>query len=325
MDATNIKPFREGKLMGLISEKGEVVLPPAYDKIDPFFGCLARVTHEGKQGLIDPNGRLALGELFPKVSVRPWGKKRKYIYIISNGKRKGFILNGTNRFSGFRFDSIGPLCDGRALVSLKHHFGYIDEEGRIVIPSKYLQAENFTRGRAFVVYKKGVKCIDTDGNTLKLEDDPFLTCLRPVPELSYFPTYDNPKDELFIPLRALKFDDRKNWEKYKLLGYDTVFFGRDGYIFYFYNTKTMLKEIWGVVDIQMVTHDTFLTFASILPEGYEKSINTVGVRNTFGEEILPEVFNDVSYESSGKFRVSMPNWSGYILPSGVFVHNKKSR
>ncbi|KAA0245296.1 MAG: WG repeat-containing protein, partial [Chlorobiota bacterium] len=109
MDAIHIHPFREGNLTGLRSESGEVVLPPTYERIDPFFGSYAKIVHEGKQGLIDRKGRLALGELFDSVTVRPWGRRIKYIYMISSEGKKGLIPDGTNRFSGFRFDTIGHL------------------------------------------------------------------------------------------------------------------------------------------------------------------------------------------------------------------------
>lgn len=321
MDAVQIHPFREGNLTGLRSGSGEVVLPPTYERIDPFFGSYAKIVHDGKQGLIDRKGRLALGKLFDSVTVRPWGRKIKYIYIITSDGKKGFIPDGTNRFSGFRFDIIGHLVDGRAIVSNERRFGFIDEEGSIAVPLRYFEVENFLNGRATVVGKKGWECIDPHGNPLQQEDDPFIPLLKPHPVCWYLPTYDDPEGQHFIPLRWRKFLDPGAWNKYRELTPGTVWFARGAYEFYLYNTAGRLQILDDVTNFEMISHDLMQTYGSkYFPES--GSANLTGVRNIFGEVIIPEAFQDLSYYS-GQFRVEMGGCNRYLLPSGVFVYDKK--
>lgn len=322
MKSTNVIPFREGKLSGLRSTAGEVVLPPTYERIDPFFGSLAKITHQEKQGLIDRKGRLALEELFDSVTVRPWGREIKFIYIISSGGKKGFIPDGTNRFSGFRFDSIGHLVDGRAIVSRDRRFGFIDEEGSLAVPLRYFEAENFLNGRATVVDRKGLKCIDPSGNQLQPEDDPFIPLLKPHPECWFLPTYDDPESENFIPLRWRKFLDPGDWNRYRELTPGTVWFGRGAYEFYLYNTTGRLQILDHVTNFEMISHDMMQTYGSKYFPGWGSSTNLTGVRNIFGEVIIPEAFQDLSHYS-GRFRCRIAGSDFYILPGGVIVRDQK--
>lgn len=321
MDTIRIQTYSDGKLMGLKTPSGEVVLPPTYGRIDPFFGSLAKIVHEGKQGLIDRKGRLALGELFTSVTVRPWGRKIKYIYIITSNGKKGFIPDGTNRFSGFRFDSVGHLSDGRAIVSNERMFGYIDEEGMLAVPLRYFEVENFLNGRATVVDRKGLKCIDRFGNEMQPEDDPFIPLLKPHPECWHLPVYDDPEQDFFIPLRWRKFLDPGDWDKYRELTPDTVWFGRGDFDFYLYNTAGRLQILDHVTNFEMISHDMMKTY------GFKSfktgsSAELTGVRNIFGEVIIPEAFQYLSYYD-GKFRSRIGKTDFCILPSGVIVHDQK--
>ena len=321
MGKPNVYPFRDGRLMGLKDGDGKVVLTPTYDRIDPYFGSFAKIIHEGKQGLIDRKGRLALGTLFTSVAVRPWGKTIKYIYLITSGTKKGFILDGTNRFSGFRFESVGHLIEGRAIVSRKRRFGYIDEEGRVIVSLQYFKVENFLNGKANVIDKEGLKSIDPQGDQLQPEDNPFIPLLKPQPECTSIPVYDDPEAVGFTPLRWRKFRDKESWDEYLQLTPDSVWFGRSDNHLYFFNTAGMLKIFDWILNFQMISRDLLLTFGSKFVPGKATNVDVFGVRNIFGDVIIPEVFPEINYYE-GKFRVDAGGIKMYLHPNGVFVQDE---
>lgn len=321
MITKNVHPFKEGELAGLKDESGEMVLPPAYERIDPFFGSFAKVIHRGKQGLIDRKGRLALGGLFNSVTIHPWGENIKYVYIIASEKKKGFILDGTNRFSGFRFDFIGHLVEDRAIVSRDRRFGYIDEDGRVAVPLQFFEAENCLNGGAAVIDREGLKFINPKGDSLQHEDDPFIPLLKSHPECDCIPAYDDPEETGFTPLRPAKFREKKDWEMYSQLTPDSVWFGRSDNYLYFYNKTGKLHEFKGMVNFLMISHDLLLTVGSKYNSENGSTDQVAGVRNIFGEVVIPEVFAEISYED-GRFKVYDGSRSMYLLQNGVFVPEK---
>ncbi|MDP8079960.1 WG repeat-containing protein [Phocoenobacter skyensis] len=54
-------------------------------------------------------------------------------------------------FQDIKYDNIHPFYNGLALVEKDNKFGYINSDGDIVIPIKYVWATRFHNGRAFVV------------------------------------------------------------------------------------------------------------------------------------------------------------------------------
>ncbi|KAA0244104.1 MAG: hypothetical protein EDM75_15725, partial [Chlorobiota bacterium] len=90
---------------------------------------------------------------------------------------------------------------------------------------------------------------------------------------------------------------------------------------YLYNTAGRLQILDHVTNFEMISHDLMQTYGSkYFPES--GSANLTGVRNIFGEVIIPEAFQDLSYYS-GRFRVRVKGRDMYLRPSGVFVDDKK--
>ncbi len=66
------------------------------------------------------------------------------------GGKCGFIdLNGALIVKP-HFAWLGILAEGLALYNQDWKFGYMDKTGRIVIPARFLDAHNFSQGRALV-------------------------------------------------------------------------------------------------------------------------------------------------------------------------------
>ena len=71
----DILPFREGKLWGLASEKGEILVKPQYNYIDFAYGetntNLFAVFDKGKWGVIDKKGKIIVPIQFWRVNILP--------------------------------------------------------------------------------------------------------------------------------------------------------------------------------------------------------------------------------------------------------------
>ena len=61
----------------------------------------------------------------------------------------------------YNYDRIGDFKEGLAIVSLNGKFGYINEDGKEVIPPIYNVASPFHKGLAEVKFKNTLRIIDT--------------------------------------------------------------------------------------------------------------------------------------------------------------------
>jgi hypothetical protein len=58
------------------------------------------------------------------------------------------------------------FAGGLARFQLDDLFGYLDKSGRMAIPNRYDDAQDFDHGLARVVTKSGLAYIDTKGNVV---------------------------------------------------------------------------------------------------------------------------------------------------------------
>ncbi len=71
--------------------------------------------------------------------------------------------SGACRLDCRGYSYVGPFCDGRAVVCRKELFGFIDSEGKPVVPLRYAFASNFREGLAVVRVNGKFGYIDTEG------------------------------------------------------------------------------------------------------------------------------------------------------------------
>lgn len=163
---------------GFIDQKGRVVVPFMYDDIGCFSEELVRVKKDGKWGFVDEQGKEVIPCQFDgafdftedRAGVC---KEDKWCYIDRNGQTiepfyydwKDFYKTHkkfcANAFSNFmkrlgenpRSDEAlelakshhfcGTFCEGLAAVEDFGKYGFIDEQGREVIPPQFLSVTNF--------------------------------------------------------------------------------------------------------------------------------------------------------------------------------------
>lgn len=151
-------PFRlqDGTKWGYIGDGGRTVIEPRYEYAEEFQpNGLAVVQREGRSGLIDSTG---------KEIVKP-----AYAYIgeFSQGRApasddKGYLLidESGKPLTGRRYQYLNALREGRALFAKDmegtgYRYGYLDRNGREVIPAQYEDAHDFQGGKALVKLRPG--------------------------------------------------------------------------------------------------------------------------------------------------------------------------
>ena len=122
---------------GLINNRGEIIIPPKFDFIKPVKNGMTVFVKNGKYGVISP---------LTRKSTEP-----KYKNLL-------YFSDGLCRYRKFTEE------DRRMYTSSE--CGFIDINGREVIPATYGSAEPFKNGQA-IVYNRNLKNkIDTEGNLL---------------------------------------------------------------------------------------------------------------------------------------------------------------
>lgn len=125
---------------GLINNRGEIIIPPKFDFIKPVKNGMTVFVKDGKYGVISP---------LTRKSTVP-----KYKNLL-------YFTDGLCRYRKFTEEDIRMY---RMYTSSK--CGFIDINGREVIPAAYSSAEPFRNGQAIVYNHNFKNKIDTEGNLL---------------------------------------------------------------------------------------------------------------------------------------------------------------
>ncbi len=158
----------DGVQWGYINDKGSFVIPPRYDSADDFqANGLAVVQSKGKQGLINHSGHFVVPPIYDTITK--FAENRAAIL-----DDKGFrVIDETGKILTPKWYSyIGMFQEGRALFSTvddqgRSRYGYLDRDGKEVIPAQYESANDFSGGKAVVEIKEGeYALIDLGGKTL---------------------------------------------------------------------------------------------------------------------------------------------------------------
>ncbi|GAA3411143.1 WG repeat-containing protein [Paenibacillus hodogayensis] len=140
-----------GNLWGYIDERGRVVLAPQYEyALDFQNNGLAIVQTHDKQGVIDASGRFVIQPVYESIS--PFSEGRSAA-IDSQGFR---VIDERGRvLTPGAYSYIGSYREGRAVFAKSGHegesrYGYLDRDGKEVIPDRFVEAGDFSGGRALV-------------------------------------------------------------------------------------------------------------------------------------------------------------------------------
>lgn len=171
-------PFKlkEGTLWGYINNEGRTAIEPRYDYAEDFQdNGLAIVQRKNSSGLIDSSGREKVKPIYSFIA--PFAEGRA---VVSDAKGYTFIDEKGKEVTSARYDYLNSLHEGRALFSKQSttgnsRYGYLDAQGKEVLPPVYLDAGDFMNGMALVKTSEGeYALIDPQGRVLHTYKHPFV-------------------------------------------------------------------------------------------------------------------------------------------------------
>jgi hypothetical protein len=204
LDDNEIACQDEQGLWGYINTRGEVVIPPQYQKIQSFKNARAIVSVANWQyELIDKVGNNVLKTTYQKIERDPFSDSLYLVHVPCHHigfMDKSFssvltpnykdikaignelvLVKCKNKLWGFKTLSGKPATDsvygrarsfseGYAAVYLKNGWGYIDTTGKVLLKPKYSSASDFVEGRALVLMDGKPKIINAKGETIAKGD-----------------------------------------------------------------------------------------------------------------------------------------------------------
>ncbi|CAN5507341.1 hypothetical protein BH11CYA1_BH11CYA1_17640 [soil metagenome] len=179
----DLNPFAETDaakeyLFGYRDAAGKVLIEPKYTRALPFTDGLAAVeVTSGKYGFIDKSGAIKIAAQYSSAQLFQNGlvwvsKDNKYFLIDKNGEVKSDLfdridqpygMTGMMAYTGDKkflfsdqvkgldvsaYDSARPFHEGLAAVQKDNNWGFIDTEGKLVIPMQYGSVGDFSEGLA---------------------------------------------------------------------------------------------------------------------------------------------------------------------------------
>lgn len=157
-----------GTKWGFMNDKGATVIRPQYEMANDFqSNGLAEVQIHNKSGLINLNGQFVVNPTYQYINEFSEGRA-----AVIDDKGFGVIDQSGKLLTSKAYSYIGTYHNGRALFydttpQGNSQYGYLDLQGKEVIPAKYMEATDFVNGKAIVKVKDNdYTLIDTNGNTL---------------------------------------------------------------------------------------------------------------------------------------------------------------
>ncbi len=127
----------------------EILIPFIYDEMESnHFSDETIIVRIGEQyGLINYKN-----ELIIPIEQDGIVRHGKHFYVTNNHLKELYASDGT-KLSDMKFDSIQYASEGLICVGKNARYGFINEQGELVIPIQYDKAQYFRGGRSKVSYR----------------------------------------------------------------------------------------------------------------------------------------------------------------------------
>lgn len=149
-----------GNKKGLMSRNGKEILPNKYDFVDFTSKGLIRVNLDGKWGVLDTLKNIIIPFKYDLI----WGSSRGYKVEID--KKQGYIDYNGKEIIPIQYQSAYETEDGRIKVKLNDKYGFIDWSGREIIPIKYDRIEELRGNFLKVTLNRRMGVIDKEGREM---------------------------------------------------------------------------------------------------------------------------------------------------------------
>lgn len=161
---------------GFIDPSGRMVIEPQFHRAYSFHDGLARAMPQegGGFGLIDKSGRYVLSKAEEterqgpaRITRTTWYAPGDFGCGVAPVRFKGnlFLVDRRGRkvSKNLPYDHVSQFVDGLAVYEADGQLGYIDTEGRVVIPARFSSAAGFKNGLAKVETETETAYIDRNG------------------------------------------------------------------------------------------------------------------------------------------------------------------
>ncbi|MBL1407595.1 WG repeat-containing protein [Sphingobacterium faecale] len=138
--------FGQGEKYGLLHKDGKIYVPAKYDMISFFNQGYATITLNDKSGLIDQNQKIVVPVQYDVIfeyNKHNFTTIEDEKYVLNSIAQKKKVVGG--------FDFLSLSLDCNVILAQKDgKYGYIDENGKTVIPFKFTFANTFSDDMAAV-------------------------------------------------------------------------------------------------------------------------------------------------------------------------------
>lgn len=159
---------------GVKNKQGRIVLSARYESIGAIHDYKFPVIINGYHGIADTNGKITWLKkyTFSTIHWEPSGETfiqgsgGGYIAVKDKNEKTGFINYDGMLIIPCKYLAVEPFSEGLSCVSKDSLFGFIDVTGKTVIPFYYKSAHSFQNDRAAVLINNKYGFIDKTGKVV---------------------------------------------------------------------------------------------------------------------------------------------------------------
>ncbi len=167
-------PYRKGNKWGFVDKKKNIIIPCEYDDAQPFnIHNLAIVQKNNKYYLLNKSGKILTNTEYGSIM-----QQSEDLYVVSEGGldiermptgKQGYMDKQGKMVIPMNYDLCYSFSDGLAKVRKDGTIAFIDKTGKIVIPfEKYFDAGYFKDGVTWARGEGGYYIIDKTGKEISL-------------------------------------------------------------------------------------------------------------------------------------------------------------
>lgn len=285
---------------GLLDIDGNYIVKPRFESVTSFnqYG-VAVVEDKGLKALLKTDGSLLMDLQFLKIDSFSCG------WAVAQTKEAQVLLHytGKTRTLAGTYQYIERFHNGVARVSFEARYGYIDTNGKEIIPCNLPRARPFAEGKAFIQRKGlGTQCINTKGEVL------FST-----------------KGWVQFDYREGKAIIRKEGQSYFIDSAGTVLFDRGfkaAKPFSKGSGRVKIGKKWAVINEygQMLNGAKFVKIKTYnCPMTVVKRSGSYGLFNSEGKVVLDIIYDEMQLSEERYFFLSVQDKVGHYDLAGTWV------
>ena len=157
-----ISVVRTNDYCGIINKHGEIITPFIYTAIRDFEKGYAWVRKDDKYGLIDKTGKEIVPCIYEDTNLGYHSIHENIVYGKSKDVYTFYNISGNKLFS-IKAEDVGTFKEGLCRIMINHKWGFVDSNGKIIIPCIYDDVCDFTDGLCLVSKNKKEYIINHKG------------------------------------------------------------------------------------------------------------------------------------------------------------------